>query len=197
MCKNITVLQRLFDFIHFHLTLNQKDEKLTWIHKCATLPHAISARNHGADFIVIVGLEGTGFKNPTQNTTLINITVAKKMLSTHLIAAGGIADARGFLAALAAGASAVCFGTLFMATTECPMSERYKRENVAGITGFDDPEFYRSIFHLELKDRGNPSMAVGLINDIVPMKERIERIIINAENILRDWGFKDDIITIS
>ncbi|MHA1652177.1 MAG: nitronate monooxygenase, partial [Candidatus Helarchaeota archaeon] len=45
-----------------------------WIHKCATLKHAKSAEKHGVDMVTIVGIEGTGFKNPIQNTTLINIT---------------------------------------------------------------------------------------------------------------------------
>ncbi|MHA1751783.1 MAG: NAD(P)H-dependent flavin oxidoreductase [Candidatus Helarchaeota archaeon] len=169
-----------------------------WIHKCATIEHAISADKHGADFVVIVGLEGTGFKNPLQNTTLINMTVAKKILkNAKLIAAGGIADARGFLSALMMGASAVCFGTLLMATTECPISEKFKMEKLVKIKGYDDTEFYKRVFHFSLKDSPVPSMSVALIDDIIPIKERIERIMEDSEKILNEWGIKKEIIKLA
>jgi len=165
-----------------------KEAGCHWIHKCATLRHAKSAEEHGADMVVIVGIEGTGFKNPIQNTTLINMTVAKQLLKVPVIAAGGIADARGFLSALMMGASAVCFGTLLMATTECPISDAFKQKNLVNIRGYDDPEFYKKIFHLSLKDSPVPSMAVSLIREILPVKERIARIINEADELLKKWG---------
>jgi len=67
-----------------------------WFHKCVLIKHAISAENEGADGVTLVGLEGTGFKNPLTNTTLVNITLAKKMLKIPIIAAGGIGDSRGY-----------------------------------------------------------------------------------------------------
>jgi len=72
----------------------------------------------GADAVVLVGLEGTGFKSPLQNSTLINITATRRLMDTPLIAAGGIGDARGFVAALAMGAVGVYMGTAMMATKE-------------------------------------------------------------------------------
>jgi NAD(P)H-dependent flavin oxidoreductase YrpB (nitropropane dioxygenase family) len=161
-----------------------------WIHKCATLKHAKSAEIHGADMVVIVGIEGTGFKNPIQNTTLINITVAKKILKVPVIAAGGIGDARGFLASLMMGAAAVCFGTLLMATTECPISEKFKQEKLVNQKAYNDEEFYKKIFHLSLKDSPVPSMAVSLINEILPVNQLIEKIIAEADGIFKKWGFQ-------
>ena len=169
----------------------------TWIHKCATLMHAKSAEEHGADFIVIVGLEGTGFKNPLQNTTLINMTVANKILKTPIIAAGGIANARGFLSALMMGASAICLGTLLMATHECPASKRFKLTKLVERTGYDDEEFYKKIYHLSLRDSPVPSMAVALIDDVVSIKERIGKIIDEADIILKKWGISDNILDLS
>ena len=95
-----------------------KAEGCNWIHKCATIEHALSIAKKGADAVVIVGLEGTGFKSPLQNSTLINITAARRLTDTPLIAAGGIGDARGFVAALAMGAVGVYLGTVMMATRE-------------------------------------------------------------------------------
>ena len=48
-------------------------------------------------------------------------------VSIPVIAAGGIADSRGVVAALALGAQGVQIGTRFVATTECLVHERYKQ----------------------------------------------------------------------
>lgn len=161
-----------------------------WFHKSATVKHAMSAEKHGADAVTIVGLEGTGFKNPNQNTTLINMTMARKMLKIPLIAAGGIGDARGFLAALAMGADAVCFGSAIMATKESPAPEAWKRQVLT--QDIFDEKFYKKIFHLELRDSPVASMSVGHVNEETSIKEFIDNIVSNAENILRNWGFSGD-----
>jgi len=112
---------------------------LKWIHKVATVQHALAAERQGADAVVIVGLEGTGFKNITQLPTLITITTAVRLLKIPVIAAGGIGDARGFLGALGMGAEGIYMGTAFMATEECPISDRYKQALVEGEPW--DPKF--------------------------------------------------------
>ena len=163
-----------------------KDAGCYWIHKCATMKHALSAERAGADAVTIVGLEGTGFKNPYQNTTLINMTMAKKLLKVPIIAAGGIGDVRGFLGALAMGADAVCFGTAIMSCTESPSSKKYKQKLITHDIYDDD--YYKKIYHLELKDSPIGSMALGHCDEIIPLKEFIqENIIKNAENLLKSW----------
>ncbi|MFX1273854.1 MAG: NAD(P)H-dependent flavin oxidoreductase [Promethearchaeota archaeon] len=159
-----------------------------WFHKCSTMKHALSAEKAGADAITLVGLEGTGFKNPFQNTTLINMTMAKKMLKIPIIAAGGIGDARGFLAALAMGADAVCFGSAIIATRESLAPNSWKKRCIN--QDIFDEKFYKKIFHLTLKDSPIHSMAVGHCDSIVSVKEFIEDKINGAENILKSWGFK-------
>ena len=104
-----------------------KEAGVKWIHKVATVKHAIVAEKQGADAVVIVGMEGIGFKSVDQLPTLTSITWAVKQIKIPVIAAGGIGDARGFLASLAMGAEAAYLGTAFMATKECPISERHKQ----------------------------------------------------------------------
>ncbi|MBT4511957.1 MAG: nitronate monooxygenase [Chloroflexi bacterium] len=104
-----------------------QEHGIKWIHKVASVNHALAAERQGADAVVIVGLEGAGFKSMDQLTTMIAIPWASKLLKIPVIAAGGMADARGFMAALMMGAEAVYMGTAFMATKECPISEKHKK----------------------------------------------------------------------
>ncbi|MGB5912764.1 MAG: nitronate monooxygenase [Promethearchaeia archaeon] len=167
-----------------------KDAGGCWFHKCTTIKHALSAEKLGVDAVTLVGLEGTGFKNPLQNTTLVNITMAKRLLQIPVIAAGGIGDARGFLAALAMGADAVCFGTAIMATEECGVPQSYKKRLIK--QDIFDPEYYKKIFHFQLKDKSIWSPAAGHIKEIIPLKSFIGNIISDAEKILRSWGYRGE-----
>ncbi|MFX0058145.1 MAG: NAD(P)H-dependent flavin oxidoreductase [Candidatus Hodarchaeota archaeon] len=161
-----------------------------WFHKCVLVKHAISAEKQGADAVTIVGLEGTGFKNPSTNTTLVNITMAKKLLNIPIIAAGGIGDARGFLGSLCMGADAVCLGTALMATEECPVPRNIK-EKWINIDIFEE-EFYEKIYHYNIKNFMAPSTAIGHHRQIIPLKTLINNIIKEAEKILENWGFKSN-----
>lgn len=158
-----------------------------WFHKCVLIKHAISTESEGADGITLVGLEGTGFKNPLTNTTLVNITMAKKLLKIPIIAAGGIGDTRGFLGALAMGADAVCFGTAIMVTKECPVSEKAKTKWL-NLDIFDN-KFHEKIFHYNVKSFMSPSTAIAHQKKMLPLKTFIEEIMNGAENILSSWGF--------
>jgi len=66
-----------------HLGERIKEAGCFWFHKCALLRHAISAERAGANAITLIGMEASGFKNPFQHTTLINITLAKRLLKTE------------------------------------------------------------------------------------------------------------------
>jgi NAD(P)H-dependent flavin oxidoreductase YrpB (nitropropane dioxygenase family) len=167
------------------------DAGAIWFHKCTTLKHALSAERLGAHGVTIVGVEGTGFKNPLQNTTLVNMTMARKLLHIPFIAAGGIGDARGFLSALAMGADAVCFGTAILATYECKAPQSYKRKLIN--QDIFEEDFYHKIFHHQLKDKSIWSYAAGHIDKEVSVQEFIENHIIEkAEKILKGWGFQGE-----
>ncbi|MDY6970171.1 MAG: nitronate monooxygenase [Spirochaetota bacterium] len=154
-----------------------------WIHKCATIKHAVSIANKGADAVVIVGLEGTGYKSPDQNTTLINMTSARRLINVPLIAAGGIGDAHGFIAALAMGASGIYMGTSFMATKEFQASDKLKNKIVdQEVT---DGEYCRSVYSQE--HGGMHSLASSVITSVPSIREFIESIIAESEKIISQF----------
>jgi len=161
-----------------------------WMHKCVILNHAISAQQDGADAVTLVGLEGTGFKNPLTHTTLINITMAKKLLDIPIIAAGGIGDARGFLGAMMMGADAVCLGTALMSTKECPVSNNIKKKWL-GLNIFKE-SIHQRIYKYNTKSFMAPSTAIGHQTKILPMKRFLEKLIKESESILKSFGFKNE-----
>lgn len=160
-----------------------------WFHKCVLLKHAISAKQDGANAVTLVGLEGTGFKNPLTHTTLINITMARKLLDIPIIAAGGIGDARGFLGAMMMGADAVCLGTALMSTKECPVPENIKKKWLA-LNIFKE-SIHQRIYEYNIKNFMVPSTAIGHQTKILPMSKFLEKLIEEAESILKSFGFKD------
>jgi len=162
-----------------------------WIHKCVLMKHALSAGMEGADAVSVVGLEGTGFKHPLTNTTLVNITMGKKLLSIPIIAAGGIGDGRGFLSTLFMGAEATCLGTALMTTLECPAPLKVKMKWINQNIFSED--FYTKIYHYNTKNFMAPSTAIGHVSEMLPLKEVIENLMGEAENILKSWGFVSDI----
>ena len=155
-----------------------------WIHKCATLRHALSTARKGADAIVIVGLEGTGYKSPEQNTTLINITALRRRTPTPLIAAGGIGDGRGLAAALAMGACGVYLGTAFMATQECRIPVGLKRKILE--QDIMDKDYHDKILVPGAHDRGLHSMACAVLDSIPTAAELIERLVAEAEQAIAE-----------
>jgi NAD(P)H-dependent flavin oxidoreductase YrpB (nitropropane dioxygenase family) len=151
-----------------------------WIHKCETLKYAGSNTRKGADAVVLVGLEGAGDKNPEQHTTLINITLGRRLLKIPIIAAGGIADGYGLAGALAMGASGVYMRTAFMATKEFPLPEKDKKKIVKqDITdGRHTSSFYKK------KHNGRHSPASGAIDSILTVKELINKTMAEARESL-------------
>ncbi|MCF7931161.1 MAG: nitronate monooxygenase family protein [Acholeplasmataceae bacterium] len=89
---------------------------------------AIRMERQGADAVVAEGTESGGHIG--ESTTMALIPQMADALSIPVIAAGGIADKRGVLAAFALGAKGVQIGTVLLATKECPVHENYKQKVV-------------------------------------------------------------------
>lgn len=119
-----------------------KDNNITWLHKVTTLRHALHAEKQGADAIIIIGLEGFGFKNPRQLPTIAMVPWIKSNLRVPVIAGGGVGDPHTFLAALALGAEAAYIGSAFLTTEEAPLPREIK-EKLINIRPDDPSIIYR------------------------------------------------------
>lgn len=101
------------------------------IHKAVTVRHALKAQSIGVDAVSIDGFECAGHPGEDDIGGLVLIPAAADQLTIPIIASGGIADARGLVAALALGADAVNMGTRFVATAEAPVHDNIKQQIVA------------------------------------------------------------------
>lgn len=101
------------------------------MHKCVAPRHALSAQKAGVDAVTVFGTEGGGHIGELGLSTMILVPRTADMLDVPLLAAGGIADGRGLLAALALGADGVTIGTRLLVTEECPIHDNVKLALIA------------------------------------------------------------------
>jgi NAD(P)H-dependent flavin oxidoreductase YrpB (nitropropane dioxygenase family) len=220
-----------------------KQSGLIWTHKTARVKDAVYAESLGADAVIVVGLEGTGFKNPEQLPMMTTTTWGTRQIKIPFIAGGGLGDGRGFLGALGMGADGIMMGTAFLATKECPTSDRIKQAIVRTppdnpqlrhrVLASADPKAYAEVMamrdkmpmdkwlnmleRINLKDENwrdaagynapptgseiadqstaldaglrMVSLAVAVIDHVPTVKELIDNIVREAEEILNRWEF--------
>ena len=93
----------------------------------------------GVDALIAEGGESGGHVGEMTTMTLVPMVV--DAVSIPVIAAGGIADGRGMVAALTLGAIGVQIGTVLLASDECPIHQNYKdavvkaKDNQTAVTG--------------------------------------------------------------
>ncbi len=83
----------------------------------------------GADAVIAEGTESGGHIG--EATTMTLVPQVADAVRIPVIAAGGIADGRGFAAAMMLGAQAVQMGTRFMVAAECTVHDNYKKKVIA------------------------------------------------------------------
>jgi enoyl-[acyl-carrier protein] reductase II len=89
------------------------------------LRHAIRAEADGADAVIVQGTEGgghTGFVG-----TIVLVPLVARRVKIPVVAAGGICDGRGLVAALSLGAEGISMGSRFIVTEESPVPLHVKK----------------------------------------------------------------------
>jgi len=198
-----------------------KDAGAIAMHRATRIRDIKTAERVGADIVTILGTEAAGHPGQEDVTSMVRIPIAADSVKVPLISAGGIADARGFIAALSLGAEGVLMGTRFMASKECNMHDNVKKWMLE-LTEADTMIIQRSIKNasrvvekiLEMENKGatleellpllsgqrgvntyetgdinGASIAVGqcvgLIREIPTVKEIIDSIITESEQIIQ------------
>lgn len=93
-----------------------------------TVSLAQRMESYGVDAVIVEGTEAGGHIG--ELTTMTLIPQVADNINIPVIAAGGIGDSRGLVAAFALGAEAVQVGTRFVCSTEADVHPRYKEEIV-------------------------------------------------------------------
>ena len=100
------------------------------VHQVPTAAEAARVAAAGVDVIVAQGTDGGGHVGLVGTLPLLP-AVVDAARGVPVLAAGGIADGRGLAAALALGADGALMGTRFLATTEAPIPDAWRRLIVA------------------------------------------------------------------
>jgi NAD(P)H-dependent flavin oxidoreductase YrpB (nitropropane dioxygenase family) len=95
-----------------------------------SVAEAQAAAAAGVDAIIAQGVESGGHVKSTTSLSTIVPAVVEAVKPLPVIAAGGIANGRGVVAALSLGAQAVSMGTRFVASEEAQVIREYKERIV-------------------------------------------------------------------
>ena len=104
-----------------------KEAGVKVLHVVSSVRQAQVAEDSGVDAVIAEGFEAGGHNGFDELTTMVLVPQIADVVEIPVIAAGGIADARGLVAAFALGAEGVQMGTRFIATTECNAHPDFKR----------------------------------------------------------------------
>jgi len=111
------------------------DAGLKVVHQVGSVSEAKEAVRAGVDIIIAQGVEAGGHVRGEVSTFTLVPRVVDAVSPVPVIAAGGIADARGLVAALALGAQGAVFGTRFLAAAEARAHPVYQQHVLAASEG--------------------------------------------------------------
>ncbi|MBK9759691.1 MAG: nitronate monooxygenase [Flavobacteriales bacterium] len=116
-------------------TKHLKDHGITVVHVTASVKFALKAVDSGADAVVAEGFEAGGHNGREETTTLVLVPLVRDAVNVPVIAAGGIADGRAMLAAMALGADGVQVGSRFVCSEESSAHQAFKQHVIDSREG--------------------------------------------------------------
>jgi enoyl-[acyl-carrier protein] reductase II len=144
-------------------TARLRDAGAIVLHVVPTVALACKARDAGVDAIVAEGHESGGHVRADGLSTFALVPQVVDAVEVPVIAAGGIADARGVAAALALGAQGVQLGTRFLATTECNAHRAFKEALVGADS--EGTAVYSRAWH------ASRALATPLVKRLIAMEQ--------------------------
>ena len=120
------------------------------MHTVGSAEEARRAVASGVDVIVAQGWEAGGHVGSTVATLPLVPAVVDAVTPVPVVAAGGIADARGVAAVLALGAQAAWLGTRFLLAEEMPIHQDYRRRLIAAAE--TDAQWYANLYDVGWPD---------------------------------------------
>lgn len=112
-----------------------KEKGITVVHVVSSVKFALKAQEAGVDAVVAEGFEAGGHNGREETTTFTLIPMVKEKITIPLIAAGGIANGNGMLAAMVLGADGVQLGSRFVASEESSAHANFKNKVVEANDG--------------------------------------------------------------
>ena len=177
MCAVVEELKPEVASFHFGLPTPELVDRLKR-HGIKIVSSATSVReaqwleSRGCDAIIAQGIEAGGHRgmfletnSATQAGLFALLPQVTDAVSVPVIAAGGIADARGVVAALALGASGVQLGTVYLFCPEANVSSLYRQaltqaaDNTTALTNLFSGRPARGILNRFLQEGGQMSDA--------------------------------------
>ncbi|WP_338150613.1 nitronate monooxygenase family protein [Neobacillus muris] len=134
--ENVPIISTAFGVLPKDKVSLLKKRKIKITAMVTTVREALIAEENGADIIIAQGSDAGGHRGtfqiePESNGALIGtfslVPQVVDSVSVPVVAAGGIMDSRGLVAALALGAQGVQMGTAFLTTVESGAHPAYKQ----------------------------------------------------------------------
>jgi nitronate monooxygenase len=157
-----------------HLLLRIRETGATILSSATSVNEARWLEDQGCDAIIAQGFEAGGHRGmfltediSTQVGIIALVPQVVDAVKVLVIAAGGIADARGILASFVLGASAVQIGTAYLQCPEAQISPRYRqalkdaKDNATAITNVFTGRPARAIVNRFMRE-------VGPMSDLAP-----------------------------
>jgi enoyl-[acyl-carrier protein] reductase II len=116
-------------------TAKLKEHGIKVVHVVSSVKFAKKAEIAGVDAVVAEGFEAGGHNGRDETTTFCLIPMVKEAIDIPLIAAGGIGNGSGMLAAMNLGADAVQIGSRFVASVESSAHDNFKNQVVSASEG--------------------------------------------------------------